>query len=661
MNNPPLIALSAGEKTKAKDILAAIRTLKRIDREQRAASPDDRQVLARFGGFGPVALSLFPHALTGQYKDESWKVLGEELKSLLTPEEYDSAKRTTFNAFYTSPTVIQAMHQALGRLGVPANATVLEPGCGSGNFMAAAPTGMRFVGVEMDKISGRITQLRHPGQDIRIENFRDSRVPQLDAVIGNVPFADVKLEYAGQKWSLHDYFCAKSVDSLKPGGVLAIVTTHYTLDKQNALIREYLADKADFLGAIRLPSTAFKNEGTAVVTDILFLRRRAPGESANHADPDWLRTTPLMIEGAEFPINQYFLNHPEQVLGTWSRKDTLYGESYSVADNGNLDTQLKAAVSRLPEFAPPQSVAQTESPKAFVPPPMERHISEGSFFVSDGRIYQMVDGQSVPAVYGGSPIRTNGMVTGKRMSHLIGLRDKARRVLQSQNEGWPEDARATARSDLNWAYDRFVSIYGPINKTTFSETKDGTVIRRMPNVALFKQDPDAMLVMALEEYDEITGKAKKAAIMDRDVVGKQPPITNVSSAEEGLLVSLDRHGTVDLPFISQLYSKPEETVISELGDLIFRNPESKEWQTADAYLSGNVRTKLKVAEAAGTEYTRNAQALRDVQPEDVLPGDIDANLGAPWLPESDIQAFAAELFQVDSSTIQVAHVKKDAV
>ena len=658
-------AIASGEKAKARDILAAIRTAKRIDQQQRAATPEERDTIARFGGFGPVALSIFPDPVTGRYKDESWKTLGEELNSLLTPEEYASAKRTTFNAFYTSPTVIAGMHEALVRLGVPASATVLEPGCGTGNFMSLAPQGMRFLGVELDSISGRIARLLHPGQDIRIENFRDSRLPALDAVIGNVPFADIKLDHNGQRFSLHDFFFAKSVDALKPGGVLALVTSHYTLDKQNAAIREYLGDKADFLGAIRLPSDAFKQEGTRVVTDIVFLRKRAPGEPSHHADDDWFKIAPLAIEGAAIPINRYFINHPEMVLGSWSRKDTLYGEGYSVIGSGDLAEKLREAVARLPETQKPKADTpnpeprNTPPPPAFTPPPAQTHITEGSFFVADGRIQQCVDGLAVPVVYGGSQLWAGGAMFGRRMGDLIGLRDKARRVLQSQNEGWPEKARADARRDLNWAYDRFSSAYGPINKTSFSETKEGTVIRRMPNIALFKQDPDAMLVMALEEYDETTGKAKKSAIMMKDVVGKTPPITHVRSAEEGLLVSLDQRGTVDLPFIAKLYGKPEEQIIAELGDLIFHDPESKEWQTADAYLSGNVRAKLAIAERAG--ITRNADALRQVQPEDVLPGDIDANLGAPWIPATDIQAFAGHLFQVEPASIQVEHLKKDAV
>jgi SAM-dependent methyltransferase len=258
---PPFV-IASGEKAKARHILTAIRAVKRIENECRPATHDERQALARFAGFGPVALSIFPDPVTGRYKDATWQQLGEELKSLLSPEEYDSAKRTTFNAFYTSPTVIAAMHEAITRLGVPRNATILEPGCGTGNFLSYGQAGTRFIGVELDRFSGRIAQLLHPDQDIRIENFRDTRLPEdrIDAVIGNVPFADLKLEYAGQKLSLHDYFFAKSIDALKPGGVLALVTTHFTLDKQNAALREYLAAKADFVGAIRLPSDAFKRE-----------------------------------------------------------------------------------------------------------------------------------------------------------------------------------------------------------------------------------------------------------------------------------------------------------------------------------------------------------------------------------------------------------------
>jgi N12 class adenine-specific DNA methylase/predicted RNA methylase len=659
-------AIAAQERAKARDILAAVRTLKQIEQDHRPATMQERYVLARFGGFGAVARSLFPHWTTGLYKDAGWQVLGDELKSLLTPDEYDSAKATVYNAFYTSPMVIKAMHRALARLGAPPDAAVLEPGCGSGNFLAYAPPGQRFIGVEKDSLSGRIARALHPKADIRIESYADTRLPagSIDAVIGNPPFGDVPLPYRGMKLPLHDYFVVKSLDALKPGGILAVVTSHYTLDKLNAAARETMAERADFLGAIRLPSDAFSNEGTPVVTDILFLRKRAPGEPAQHGDGDWLTTGPLSIDGVEVAVNRYFLNHPEQVLGIWSRDRLMYGgkDGYSVTGNGDLATQLDAAIERLPELAPLPASAKPEPEPEFVPPPPERHIAEGSFFIGDDKtIYQVEDGQGRPVNYGGAVQKSNGTMTGRRLGDLIRLRDAARRTLQAQNEGWPENHRVAARRELNRLYDLFVAAYGPINKTSFSQTADGGVIRRMPNVVKFREDPDAMLVLALEDYDEVTGKAVKAPILLRDVVGKSPPVSRVDSAEEGLLVALDRKGCVDLPFIAELYGKPEEAIVTELGDLIYRDPESGSWQTADEYLSGNVRAKLKTAQSSGAEFSRNVEALGAVQPEDVLPGDIDASLGSPWIPESDIQAFAAELFGVTPTSIAIGHLAKDAV
>ncbi len=666
-------AYASGPVGKARDIIAAIRTLQTIEREHRPATGQEQNILARFAGFGAVANWLFPKRVApdhpryrfGGYASGGWQVLGQELKSLLTPEEYESAKGTTYNAFYTSPIVVAAMHRAIARLGVPADGTLLEPGCGTGNFLAQAADGMRCIGIEKDTLSGRIARVLHPEHDIRIESFADTqlRPASLDVVIGNPPFADVDYKYGGMKMPLHDFFIAKSLDAVKPGGILAVVTSHFTLDKRNAAAREYLAERADFLGAIRLPSDAFKREGTSVVTDILFLRKRAPGEPAHHADPDWLQSRPLAIEDVEIPVNGYFRGHPEMVLGTWSRKDRLYEGSYSLLSNGDLAQQLDEAVRRLPAIAATPAVTVKAEPQPeFVPPPEERHIAEGSFFVADDRvIHQVENGQGRPVTYGGTLLKADGTMTGRRLAALIRLRDAARRTLQAQNEGWPDSHRIAARLELNRLYEIFVAAYGPINKTTFSETADGAVIRRMPNVVKFREDPDAMLVMALEEYDEVTGKAVKAPILLRDVVGKSPPVTKVTSAEEGLLVSLDRKGAVDLAYIAQLYGKPEEAIVAELDDLIYRDPETGAWQTADEYLSGNVREKLKIAEATGAEFARNADALKLVQPHDVLPGDIDANLGSPWIPVNDVQSFAAELFRVSPSSVSIGHLKKDAV
>jgi SAM-dependent methyltransferase len=643
---------TSSEKAKARAILAAIRTLQTIEEAQRPATPEERAVLARFPGFGPVALGIFPDPVTGQYKDAGWQTLGDQLQALLTPEDYASARRTTFTAFYTAPVVMQAMYAALARLGVPADATVLEPGCGIGNFLAHAPAGMRFLGVELDTLSGRIARVLHPGHDIRIEHFRDTRLPadRIDAVIGNVPFADLRLDYHGTRLALHDFFLAKSLDALKPGGVLALVTSHYTLDKQHHGVRQSLAQQADFLGAIRLPAEAFAQEGTRVVTDILCLRKRAAGEAPTHVDPAWLETAPLTLDGVAIPVNRYVLHHPAMVLGTWSRHDRLYGsEGYTLTATGDLAAQLAAALQHLPQgvyTAHPTAPAHPALPSPPLPP-LAPHLTEGSFFVTATQaLMQTQQGDAVPVTHGTTPLQADGTLLGRRLAALIALRDQARRVLQSQNDGWPEAQRQEARRALTRVYDRFVAAYGPMNKTTLSTTTDGTTIRRMPNLVTFRDDPDAMLVMALEHYDERTGTATTAAIMHHDVVGRHAPRTTVQSAEDGLLVSLDQRGVVDLPYIATLYNAPVRQIIAELGDLIYQDPDTQAWQTADVYLSGNVRAKLAAAERAGSAYARNVEALRLVQPEDVLPGDIDANLGATWIPASDIQAFAADLFGV---------------
>jgi len=447
---------------------------------------EERTVLARFPGFGPVALGIFPDPVTGRYKDAGWQQLGDQLQALLTPEDYASARRTTFTAFYTAPVVMQAMHAALARMGVPPDALVLEPGCGIGNFLALAPAAMRFIGVELDRLSGRIARALHPSHDIRIEHFRDTHLPEglLDAVIGNVPFADLTLEYAGARLSLHEFFLAKSLTALKAGGVLALVTSHYTLDRQHAGLREQLGSQADFLGAIRLPSTTFQQEGTRVVTDILCLRKRAAGEDAHHTDPTWLEASLLAIEGIDIPINRYFLRHPEMVLGTWTRQDRLYGSAsgYSLLATGDLAVQLPDAIQRLPEGVytgtqAPRCAAAIEKPaRAHLPlPPLERHIAEGSFFIDhDKTILHVQHGEGIPVTHGDTPLRADSAGRmSQRLAALITLRDHARRVLQSQNKGWSEDHRQQARTMLNRAYDRFVASYGSINKTTLVLCQEG--------------------------------------------------------------------------------------------------------------------------------------------------------------------------------------------
>jgi SAM-dependent methyltransferase len=609
--------VAVGEKQRARDILAALRTLKEVERRGDQATPEERATLERFGGFGPVALHLFPDPVTGRFRD-SWDNLGRELADLLTPDEYASARRTTFNAFYTSPAVMRAIWDGMARLGLPEQSRVLEPGCGIGNFLAHAPAGTRLLGVEMDGISGRIARALHPDAEIRIENFRDTVLPvgAIDGAVGNVPFADLTYEHGGQRLSLHDYFFAKTVDALAPGGVLGLVTSRYTMDKLNAAAREYLADRADFVGAIRLPDEAFRQQGTRVVTDIIFLRRRGEGETPAHAG-DWLELSTLGLpDGREATVNQWFAERPEMILGEVALDHGMYGnDTLRVRGGDDYPARLAAAIATLPEGvctvrsriwdAPEEAVSE-------IPP----GLGEGAFFVApDKTLLQVEAGRAEPVTHGATVLKSDGGLMGRRLADLIGLRDAARRVLKTQNEGQPDEVREAARRELNRLYSRFVSAYGPINKTTRSQTADGTEIRRMPNLARFREDPDAFLVASLEEYDDATGRAERAPIMRQDVVGPSRPVMRVETAEDGLLVSLNERGRVDLPLISRLSGRDEDAVIAELGSLIFYDPAADEWVTRDAYLSGNVRRKLIEAGVPAAEIADIGEAGTDAKKE----------------------------------------------
>ncbi len=651
--NEAVSGYSTGEKARGRDIIAALRALKEI--EGREPNENERGILRRFPGFGCVALSIFPDPRTGQFR-EGWEQIGRDLQELLTEDEYASARRTTFNAFYTSPVVMRAAFAGLDRLGLPAGALVLEPGCGAGGFMGAAPAGMRFVGVEMDSVSGRIARALYPGHDIRIENFRDSRLPAVDAVIGNVPFADIRYEHGAHRFSLHDYFFARSVDALAPGGLLALVTSRFTLDKLDGSAREYLAAQADFLGAIRLPDEAFRDQGTTVVADIVFLRKRHPGAAGDHAG-NWLNLVTLPLDG-ETQVNAWFAERPDMVMGEFAIGRGRYGRNTLKVDApADYEDRLFRALRSLPEGV--FSAVPVASQAAYQSAPVPAGLGEGSFLIEDGAILQIECGRILPVMHGQTALRAGEGKMSRRLAALIELRDRAREVLRSQNEGWPEDERRDARRRLNRAYDAFVPLYGPINKTTFSVNAQGNEVRRMPNLVRFREDPDAFLVMSLEEYDEATGKAAKSRILLEDVVGPASPVTSVATAEEGLLVSLNERGRVDLGTIAALYGKDGDAVLAELGELVFLDPETGAWETRDAYLSGNVRRKLTAAREAGFE--RNIKALEAIQPEDILPGDIDANLGAPWIPVDVIRAFAADLFDVGQHSILIDHLPKDAI
>ena len=650
---------------KGRNLLHALRILKQIEREERLATLNEQAILAQFPGFGCVSLYIFADPISGTFRSSHWGKLGEELRALLTDEEFSSAKRSVVSQYLTSPLVMQTLYAALARFGVSEHAKALEPGCGSGNFMAYADSSVAFTGIEQDRLSARIAQLRFPAADIRIENFRDTAIPEnsMDFVVGNPPFGDIHYAFQGQSLSVHNYFVMKSLALLKPGGVLAFVISHHTLDAQNIDTRKSLADQADLLGAIRLPSQAFQAEGTEVITDLLMLRKHHPDYPLPQRR--WIETRPVLIDDVPIQINEYFIDHPELILGNFTCTHRLYGAdtSYGIDNTGDLGSQLQITLQTLPcdvFRALPQTAA-------IIPSSVTGHIlsslHEGSFFLADsGAILQIQHGAGVPVCHGTKPLLATGRgLLEQRLAALLGLRDAARAVLASQNEGAAERYRVEAREQLNAVYDAFVAKYGCVNKTTIHAKADGTVTRRMPNLTIFRDDPDSVIVMALEEYDEETDTATKAAILLRDVVGHLPEVTEAASAEEALLVSLNTTGAVKLPLMAQLYSGSPRQIIDELGDLLYQDPETQDWLTADAYLSGNVRAKLVTAAAAGEAYRRNVVALQAVQPEDVLPSDIDANLGAPWIPAFDIEAFATTLFQVDTDWVQIRHVPHEAL
>jgi N12 class adenine-specific DNA methylase len=652
-------------KVQAQACLDALITLYAVEARQTAPTPVERQRLAGFPGFGCLALDLFPDPVTGQYKDAGWEALGTQLEQALPPEDYASAARSTYTQFFTPTLIMRALFLGLKHAGVPNDVTVLEPGVGSGRFLGCAPAGMQCLGIEQDRLSGRIARLLYPQHEIRIANLqREPLDPEsVEAIIGNVPFSQEKTPYWGRNLSLHELCVAKSVDALRPGGVLALVVTHSLLDRQQAHFRRALDQRAAFLGAIRLPSTAFAAEGTHVVADLLFLLKREAPLVDPHGEKAWLETTPVEIEGVQFPINTHFQDNPAMVLGTWSRKDRLYGHSYSVTPTGALAEQLARAILRLPKQVYSAEAPLCRTPRV-VPPSTPVPLGEGSLCVQAGQICQQQAGQAVPVLQGGKPVTVTGGV-GRRVAHLIALRDLACDVLRQQRDGATHAVREAARAALRSSYDAFVGRYGPVNTLVISARADGTLVRRTPNLQLFKDlDPDAMRVMALEHYHERTGTAILADLFRQDVVAPEAPLTQVDSAAEALLVVLNATGEVDLQAVADLCGLSAQEVVEELDDLLYHDPASGRWETSDVYLSGDVKTKLAEAERATQQdgaYTRNVTALTAVQPPDLLPSDIEAQLGSPWIPVDMIQDFACETFALGAWHLRVAHQPHEAL
>ena len=627
--------LGAGTPSqKYSDNIRAIKLLKELEASGRKAIPEDQAILVRYVGWGgmPQVFDQDNDKFTKKFK---------ELESLLSPEEYEAARASTPNAHYTSPQVIQGIYAALERLGSKSG-RILEPAMGTGNFFGLLPQGLSgssLVGIELDSITGRIAQQLYPGADIRISGFEAQRFPDnfFDLVIGNVPFGDYKVhdpQYNKLNFNIHNYFFAKAIDKVRPGGVLAFVTSHYTLDEVSSSVWQYISDRADLVGAIRLPSTAFKQTaGTEVVTDVIFLRKRLPGEKSSGTG--WLKSVEQDIRGKTYHLNQYFVDNPQMMLGVPALEGTMYraNEFTLKPDGRDLAAAIQEAVERLPKdvISARQPVSEVKDPRERIPAPEE--VKQGGLVVQSGMIMQKVGTELVEAL-GVSVARVKG---------LIKVRDAVRDLMRIRlDPASQEEAVTEAQKDLSRIYDDFVSKLGAVSSKE--------------NKRAFRLDPDYHLLSSLEKVDLESGKVSKADIFTKRVAQPVKNILRTDTAKDALNVSLSELGRVDLARIGALAGKTEQEIRAELKGLIYNDPE-KGWVPAEEYLSGDVKKKLKVAkDLKGPEYQENAAALEAVQPEDLKPGDIEARLGASWIPPDQIERFLANLTEVNLSTFNVSHV-----
>jgi N12 class adenine-specific DNA methylase/predicted RNA methylase len=644
-----------GWKKKGQDNVEAIRTLKKVLSENRPATAEEKAKLVKYVGWGAseLANNIFPKRkyAPGGYVDsyrEGWEDLGKELKSLLSEEEYSRAKGSTPNAHYTSPAIIKGMYRALESMGFKGG-RILEPGSGVGHFIGLLPDSLlaktKFTGIELDNTSAAIAKTLYPDENIRNIDFTQFSVPDgfYDVVIGNPPFGDVKItsdrKYAKHRFALHDYFMAKSMDKLRPGGVMVLVTSRYTMDKMNDKARSYLSDSADLIGAVRLPQTAFKeNAGTEVVTDVIFLRKRLDGEKS--AGEAWKNTTKIKVQGTETSINEYFKKNPDMILGKNAMTGSMYAENtytvepYKSIDIGESFNKATDKFSKdIYKNEAIESVADRD-PKEYDFAPS--YIKENAYYIDEkGNLLNKQEGI-------GTPVTRNIPL----LKRFVRLRDAYKNVLHVQlKENGTDEELSKAQTQLSKHYEAFVKNHGPINKHTVVNMKNGTESIRYPNITAINKDPNAQGVASLEIYSEATGKATKADIFTKRVI--RPEVTpKIETVEDAYLVSLVDKGYVDLDHISKLYGETEDVVVEGLGDLIFKNPKNQKWESRDEYLSGNVRTKLSEAQAAAEEdesFSKNVKALEGVIPEDKPHTDIEIRLGMPIISPEIIEDFAESL------------------
>jgi len=631
---------SGGLHEKASANIAAIRLLKTLEEENREATDDEKAVLVRYAGWGALAQVFEPSwRLTPE-----WKAAAAELQHLLTEEEYESARATTPNAHFTSPLVIQAIWNGLERLGVTHGAEVLEPAMGIGHFFGLMPESMQGghrTGVELDSITARIARKLYPDSAIFAKGFEETQLPDnyFDAVVGNVPFGDYAVHDLSMKRnltrSIHDYFFAKSLEKVRPGGIMALITSRYTMDKKDDVIRKALAEQADLVAAVRLPNTAFKgNAGTEVTTDILFLQKRAAGKEAG--GEKWTETETVEIEDRPVALNEYYVRHPEMMLGEMKLKGTMYRDKEPALIGELTQGQLEEAMKALPEGVYIPRDQGREAPVTQITDP-ERFIG-----VKDGG-YAIVDGHVV--IRSGNRFEPTSLSSTEtmRVRGLIGIRDAVREVFATQLDDEPEEKITAARAELNRVYDQFVRRHG--------------YITARENFRAFTGDPDHPLLLSLENYDAENKVATKTVIFERRTLERYKPVAHVETAAEALAVCLNETGGIHWERMAALTGQSIKAMQAELEGQVYQTPEG-EWETADEYLSGDVRAKLKTARAAADinpAWRPNVSALQAVQPADLLPGDINARLGASWIPRSDIRDFVCELLDIPKGDVTVNH------
>ena len=627
---------AGGPKAKFKANMEAIRLLKELEQDQRLATPEEQEVLSRYVGWGGI-----PQAF--EERNSAWAEEYTQLKGILTPEEYSAARASTLNAFYTSPTVVKAMYEALGNMGLK-QGNILEPSCGVGNFMGLLPESMsaaNMYGVELDPVSGQIAKQLYQKNRIAVQGFEETSYPDcfFDCVIGNVPFGAYQVsdrKYDRYHFMIHDYFIAKSLDMVRPSGVVAVVTSSGTMDKQNPEVRQYFANRADLLGAIRLPNNAFqRNANTSVVADILFFQKR---DRAAITEPDWvqLKTTP---EG--YTVNSYFADHPEMVLGDFTTESTQYGKqevTVKAKEGADLAEQLKEAVQHIQGTITEQEISDTELEEQVVSIPADPSVKNFSFALVGEDIYyrenSVMNKMEIP------------IVTGERVRGMVAIRDATNRLLERQLEECSDEEVASLQAELNQVYDSFTAKYGLLSSSA--------------NKRAFSMDSSYCLLTSLEFLDEKGELKRKADIFTKRTIRRAEPVTSVDTASEALAVSIGEKAKVDIPYMMELTGKTEEEVTEELTGVIFKNPLTDKWEPSDGYLSGNVREKLNIARQFAEnhpEYMVNVQALERVQPKDLDASEIEARLGATWISPDYITEFMAETFHTPRQHINYERIK----